>query len=202
MDTVCNDSGEVVQVVLDDGEKLDCDLVIVAAGVRSAVAGLEDSGLDIDRGIKVNGYMQTSAPEVYAAGDVTGLSGIWPNAMKQGKIAAQNMALGNQYMYVDRFAAKNTINFFGLVSLCVGALNPEEGDLVVLRESHENYERAIIRNHRLVGFLAQGDISHAGIYQYLIKNEVDIQEFEAQIFDVNFGNFFGIKENGEYIWSV
>ena len=202
VDTVCNDSGEVVQVVLDDGEKLDCDLVIVAAGVRSAVAGLEDSGLDIDRGIKVNGYMQTSAPEVYAAGDVTGLSGIWPNAMKQGKIAAQNMALGNQYMYVDRFAAKNTINFFGLVSLCVGALNPEEGDLVVLRESHENYERAIIRNHRLVGFLAQGDISHAGIYQYLIKNEVDIQEFEAQIFDVNFGNFFGIKENGEYIWSV
>ena len=116
--------------------------------------------------------------------------------------AFQNMALGNQYMYVDRFAAKNTINFFGLVSLCVGALNPEEGDLVVLRESHENYERAIIRNHRLVGFLAQGDISHAGIYQYLIKNEVDIQEFEAQIFDVNFGNFFGIKENGEYIWSV
>lgn len=88
------------------------------------------------------------------------------------------------------------------MSLCVGALNPEEGDLVVLRESHENYERAIIRNHRLVGFLAQGDISHAGIYQYLIKNEVDIQEFEAQIFDVNFGNFFGIKENGEYIWSV
>ena len=202
VDTVCNDSGEVIQVVLDDGEKLDCDLVIVAAGVRSAVAGLEDSGLDIDRGIKVNGYMQTSAPGVYAAGDVTGLSGIWPNAMKQGKIAAQNMALGNQYMYVDRFAAKNTINFFGLVSLCVGALNPEEGDLVVQRESHENYERAIIRNHRLVGFLAQGDISHAGIYQYLIKNEVDIREFEAQIFDVNFGNFFGIKENGEYIWSV
>ena len=72
VDTVCNDSGEVVQVVLDDGEKLDCDLVIVAAGVRSAVAGLEDSGLDIDRGIKVNGYMHTSAPEVYAAGDVTG----------------------------------------------------------------------------------------------------------------------------------
>ncbi len=55
-------------MVLDDGEKLDCDLVIVAAGVRSAVAGLEDSGLDIDRGIKVNGYMQTSAPDVYAAG--------------------------------------------------------------------------------------------------------------------------------------
>ena len=45
-----------------------------------------------------------------------------------GRIAAQNMVLGNKFMYVDRFAAKNTINFFGLVSLCVGVLNPEEGD--------------------------------------------------------------------------
>lgn len=201
-DTICNEKGEVIQVVLDDGEKLDCDLVIVAAGVRSAVAGLEDSGLSIDRGIQVNGYMQTSDPNVYAAGDVTGLSGIWPNAMKQGKIAAQNMALGNQFMYVDRFAAKNTINFFGLVSLCVGALSPEEGDRVISRECSTHYGRAIIRDHKLIGFLLQGDISHAGIYQYLIKNEVDIRPFEDEIFTMNFGNYFGIKENGEYDWNV
>ena len=84
--------------------------MIVAAGVRSAVGGLEESGLKIDRGIQVNEYLQTSAPDVYAAGDVTGLSGIWPNAMKQGRTAAKNMALGNRFAYVDRFAAKNTIN--------------------------------------------------------------------------------------------
>lgn len=168
-DTVTNEKGEITHVVLDNGEKLECDMVIVAAGVRSAVAGFEDSGLVIDRGIKVNDYMQTSEQDVYAAGDVTGLSGIWPNAQKQGRIAAQNMVLGNKFMYVDRFAAKNTINFFGLVSLCVGALNPEEGDQVIARESRDQYERAIFRNHRLVGFLQQGDISHDGIYQYLIN---------------------------------
>ena len=161
-DTVTNEKGEITHVVLDNGEKLECDMVIVAAGVRSAVAGFEDSGLVIDRGIKVNDYMQTSEQDVYAAGDVTGLSGIWPNAQKQGRIAAQNMVLGNKFMYVDRFAAKNTINFFGLVSLCVGALNPEEGDQVIARESRDQYERAIFRNHRLVGFLQQGDISHDG----------------------------------------
>ena len=53
-------------MVLDNGEKLECDMVIVAAGVRSAVAGFEDSGLEIDRGIKVNDYMQTSEQDVYA----------------------------------------------------------------------------------------------------------------------------------------
>ena len=201
-DTVTNEKGEITHVVLDNGEKLECDMVIVAAGVRSAVAGFEDSGLVIDRGIKVNDYMQTSEQDVYAAGDVTGLSGIWPNAQKQGRIAAQNMVLGNKFMYVDRFAAKNTINFFGLVSLCVGVLNPEEGDQVIARESRDQYERAIFRNHRLVGFLQQGDISHDGIYQYLIKNEIDLSGREEEIFSMSFADFYGVKENGEYIYSV
>ena len=201
-DTLTNEKGEITHVVLDNGEKLECDMVIVAAGVRSAVAGFEDSGLVIDRGIKVNDYMQTSEQDVYAAGDVTGLSGIWPNAQKQGRIAAQNMVLGNKFMYVDRFAAKNTINFFGLVSLCVGALNPEEGDQVIARESRDQYERAIFRNHRLVGFLQQGDISHDGIYQYLIKNGIDLAGREEEIFSLSFADFYDVKENGEYIYSV
>lgn len=201
-DTVTNEKGEITHVVLDNGEKLECDMVIVAAGVRSAVAGFEDSGLVIDRGIKVNDYMQTSEQDVYAAGDVTGLSGIWPNAQKQGRIAAQNMVLGNKFMYVDRFAAKNTINFFGLVSLCVGALNPEEGDQVIARESRDQYERAIFRNHRLVGFLQQGDISHDGIYQYLIKNGIDLAGREEEVFSLSFADFYDVKENGEYIYSV
>lgn len=201
-DTLTNEKGEITHVVLDNGEKLECDMVIVAAGVRSAVAGFEDSGLVIDRGIKVNDYMQTSEQDVYAAGDVTGLSGIWPNAQKQGRIAAQNMVLGNKFMYVDRFAAKNTINFFGLVSLCVGALNPEEGDQVIARESRDQYERAIFRNHRLVGFLQQGDISHDGIYQYLIKNGIDLAGREGEIFSLSFADFYDVKENGEYIYSV
>lgn len=202
-DTICNEAGEVTGVVLDDGEVLNCDMVIVAAGVRSAVAGFEDSGLTIDRGIQVNGYMQTSDPDVYAAGDVTGLSGIWPNAQKQGKIAAQNMLCGNKFMYVDRFAAKNTINFFGLVSLCVGALQPEEGDQVAAKESKNNYKRAIFRGNQLKGFLLQGDISHAGIYQYLIKNEVELSDSQKErIFSLSFADFYGVKENGEYDYTM
>ena len=43
--------------------------IIVAAGVRSAVAGMEGEGIVIDRGIKVDDYLQTGAEGVYAAGD-------------------------------------------------------------------------------------------------------------------------------------
>ena len=73
---------------------------------------------------------------------------------------------------------------------------------MLTEESREHYGRAIIRDHKLVGFLLQGDLSHAGIYQYLIKNEIDIEEYEDDIFQMNFGNFFGMKENGEYDWNV
>ena len=199
-ETHMNEAGAIDFVLLDDGTKIDCDLVIVAAGVRPAVECALDTPIHVDRFIQVSDTMETNCPNIYAAGDVTGLSGIWPNAQKQGKIAAQNMVLGNKYQYEDRFAAKNTINFFGLVSLCVGKLNPEEGDEVIAREAADQYQRAIFTDNKLVGFLQQGDISHDGIYQYLIKNQIDLSDKKDRIFSLSFGDFYGVKENGEYIW--
>ena len=159
-DTVTNEKGEITHVVLDNGEKLECDMVIVAAGVRSAVAGFEDSGLVIDRGIKVNDYMQTSGTGRVRGGRRDGPFRHLAQRSETGQDRRPRIwSLEISLCMWDRFAAKNTINFFGLVSLCVGALNPEEGDLVIAKESRDQYERAIFRNHRLVGFLQQGDIS-------------------------------------------
>ena len=196
-DTVMNSDGKVTQLILDNGERLDCDLVVVAVGVRPALELLLDSGFAVDRDIAVNGAMQLNYPDIYAAGDVTGLSGIWPNAMKQGKIAAQNMC-GGHYQYVDRFAQKNTINFFGLVSLGLGKLKPNSTDQVEIEECQDSYKRAILKDGKLVGILLQGDISHAGIYQYLIKQEVDLSVLHHSVFRLSFRDFYATKDNGEY----
>ena len=200
-DTVMEEDKIIREIILDNGEKLPCDLIIVAAGVRSAVAGMEGEGIVIDRGIKVDDYLQTGAEGVYAAGDVTGLSGIWPNAQKQGETAALNMC-GSHVEYTDRYAIKNTINFFGLVSMCVGVILPQEGDVVIAREDSRNYKRVVLRDGKVVGVLLQGDISHGGIWQYLIKNQISISGIQKDIFDLNFGDFYGIKDNGEYQWRM
>ena len=200
-DTIMGEDKNIHEIILDNGEKLACDLIIVAAGVRSAVAGMEGEGIVIDRGIKVDGYLQTGAEGVYAAGDVTGLSGIWPNAQKQGETAALNMC-GSHVEYTDRYAIKNTINFFGLVSMCVGVILPQEGDVVIAREDSRNYKRVILRDGKVAGVLLQGDISHGGIWQYLIKNQISISGIRKDIFDLNFGDFYGIKDNGEYQWRM
>lgn len=200
-DTVMGEDKTIREIILDNGEKLPCDLIIVAAGVRCAVAGMEGEGIVIDRGIKVDDYLQTGAESVYAAGDVTGLSGIWPNAQKQGETAALNMC-GSHVEYTDRYAIKNTINFFGLVSMCVGVILPQEGDVVIAREDSRNYKRVVLRDGKAVGVLLQGDISHGGIWQYLIKNQIDLAGIKKDIFDLNFGDFYGIKDNGEYQWRM
>lgn len=200
-DTIMNETGEITCLVLDNGTEIPCDLVIVAAGVRSAVAGMDGEGIIIDRGMQVNEYLETGAEDVYAAGDVTGLSGIWPNAQKQGETAALNMC-GGKVAYTDRYAMKNTINFFGLVSMCVGIIVPQEGDTVLVREGASSYKRVILRDGKVAGVLLQGDISHGGIWQYLIKNEIPVDKIEKDIFALNFSDFYGIKENGEYVWNT
>ena len=95
-------AGNINFLTLDSGKKLACDLVIVAIGSKPAVNFLTTS-------LTVNDYLSTNINDVYAAGDVTGLSAIWPNAVKQGEVAAKNMC-GIPTIYDDKFALKNTIN--------------------------------------------------------------------------------------------
>ncbi len=196
---VCEADGRIHKVTLDNGEEIPCDLLIVAAGVRSSTACLEGSGIACERGVTVDACLKTSKEDIYAAGDITGLSGIWPNAANQGKIAGANMCGGSE-TYDDTYAIKNTINFFGLVTLCVGRILEEEGDGIQIREDKTQYKRVIVKDGKVEGVLLQGDIAHAGTWQYLIKNRIDISGIQKNIFDINFADFYRVDEKGEYQW--
>jgi len=200
-DTQCDDSGNVTHIVLETGEKIPCDMVIVAAGVRPAAAMLEGSGIEVDRSIKVGPDMKTSVDNVFAAGDVTGLSGIWPNAVKQGEVAGKNMC-GERAEYYDTYAIKNTINFFGLQTLSVGKVIPEEGDETELFGGCGNYRKVILSGGKVKGVIIQGDISCSGFWQYLIKYGIDISGLDKSIWDISYADFFGMDSKGEFIWSV
>lgn len=199
-ETVLNSQNNVCKLILDDKTELVCDLIIVAAGVRPAITCAAGCGMEAERNIKVNEYMETSVRDIYAAGDVAGMSGIWPNAMKQGSIAAENMC-GRKNVYDDTYAMKNTINFFGLITLSLGRGQTQEGDKVIVQEDRKCYRKAIIRENKLDSILLQGNMDYAGIYQYLIKNKINLHG-EKDIFKTSFADYYKIKSNGQYEFSL
>ena len=192
---------KITHVRLDNGALLPCDFVVSAAGARPAVDFLDGSGIEIKKAVSVNSHMATNYADIYAAGDITGLSAIWPNAMRQGEVAALNMCGGNE-VYDDTFTAKNTINFFGLVTLSLGSLEPSFGERMEIIEDRKGYKKIVWQGNYIVGLVMQGDISNSGFWQYLIKNKMPVVNNKKPTHKISYADYYSMDERGNYRYTA
>jgi NAD(P)H-nitrite reductase large subunit len=200
--------GKVRAVKTKNGEVIPCGLVAVGIGVKPRIELAQAAGLQVDRGILVNEYLQTSDPDIYAAGDasqamdpLTGtalVDTLWMPARKQGWTAALNMA-GKRQAYA-RTTAINVLRLAGVMITIVGAVGSghDEDIVSMARGSSEtwlqlpntiamvtgdklNHLRVMMGERTLLGALLLGDQKLSFPLQDLITHQVDITPIREQM---------------------
>jgi len=186
-----SDSTSPLHVFLDNGQELEAALVISAAGVKPCVDFLDGSGVEIDQGILVNQHMQSSVPDIYAAGDVaegrdfsTGgyeVHAIQPTASEHGRVAALNMA-GKTMAFQGSFNM-NVLDTLGLISSSFGLwMGVDGGDSVEMCNPEAfRYLNLEFQDDVMVGATSLGLTQHVGVLRGLIQGKVPLGEWKAKL---------------------
>jgi NAD(P)H-nitrite reductase large subunit len=172
-------------VVLDSGEKEECQIIIAGKGVISNMEMADNVGIRTHWGIVTDSFLKTSMDNIYAAGDVaetrdlvTGeyvTSARWTSAAEQGRIAGLNMA-GEPKEYPGSIPC-NSAEFFGLPIISMGHVQENDEGYETTVRSHPGeyrYKKIVVHKDRLVGAILIGRVENAGVYLALIRKKADI----------------------------
>ena len=172
---------------LSDGTLISCDMVVIGKGVFPARGFVPKEKIKVDAGIVVDEHMQTSAPGVFAAGDVAEsadiarktpwVNAIWPEAVAQGRIAGVNMA-GRRTAYKGSLS-RNVIRIFGMDVMTAGLITPpaaEGFDILSIKDSRtKTYRKMVFRGDRLAGMVMVNAIEQGGVLMSLIQSEAPVR---------------------------
>lgn len=186
-------AGSALSVRLSNGKRLEVDLVISATGVRPNIECLKNSSIDLFSGVLVNEHMQTSHPDIYAAGDVaegmdfsTGqriVNAIQPNAAEQARIAGIAMTGGD----VKSLGALqiNVLDTLGLISSSFGLwAGAKDGDHVeIVDRERFKYLRLEFLDDILIGATCVGSTEHIGVLRGLIQSKTRLGEWKSHLLD-------------------
>ena len=198
---IVDENNNPVAIKLNTGEEVPGELIIACTGVRSNVGFLEGSGIECDKfGLIFNPKGETNVKDVYGAGDISGRNPIWPTAVKEGLIAANNMC--NKDIYMEDFlGSKNTMNFCGVATMSLGTvIKPDDTYEEAVEIKGKDYKKIIHKNGTIYGAIVQGDLSYVGVLTQLIKDKINIDRVKKPIFQIDYSDFFNEKENLEFVY--
>lgn len=171
--------GSKLSVGLSSGEFVPAQLVVLAAGVRSNIGFLANTGVKTNQGITVNEYLETSVPGIFAAGDCcegidlsTGkpdMLAIQPVAVEHGRLAAMNMA-GRKTPHRGSLNM-NVLDTMGLISSSFGLWQGAPGGATskMIDEANFKYLKLEFLGDKMVGAQCVGMTDHVGMLRGLIQ---------------------------------
>lgn len=185
-------------VILENGDRLKAELVIVATGTRANTQLVAGTGVKINRGIAVDKYQWTGIEGIYAGGDVAetedvvtgrmGLTPIWPNAVAQGRVAGYNMA-GVPREYGGIIGMQNAVEFRDVPAMAIGLAQADGDGYEILKEyqpDHNQYKKVVLRDDVIVGLVLVGDIRQAGVYSALMRKKARVTKFKHRLLRPDF----------------
>lgn len=195
-----NDAGEVYGLSLKDGRTLAADFIVMAVGVIPNTALAKQSGLEVNRGIVVDGFMHTSCPNVYAIGECIEREG-----ELFGMVAPVNQQVDTLVTVLKDTLIENDINgadgkatvpdhwvpfvskplslklkVSGMSAFSAGkiAFDDDATDsietLVYRQPALNHYHCLYLKENKLIGAVLYGDTSDGSFYSQLIIDNVDI----------------------------
>ncbi|MEC0236709.1 FAD-dependent oxidoreductase [Paenibacillus kribbensis] len=177
-------------VELQDGSVIPCEHVVYSIGIVPNTELARQIGLDIGQGILVNGQMETSFANIYAAGDVAEfqnrVDGLWESAIEQGKIAGANMT-GASVSY-QRPIPVTLSNSYESPLFSIGLVDEQVCDTSLISENQASYTRMFIQNGSICGVIGFGDALASLPYKTAI-----IQGLKSDAPELT--KIFGDKEN-------
>jgi nitrite reductase (NADH) large subunit len=176
---------------LGSGEALEADAVVVAAGIKPETGLAAAAGLTAGRGIVVDDRLRTSAPGIFAAGDVVEhqgrIYGIIPAAFEQARAAAANM-LGQDRPYAGTVPF-NTLKVAGLYLTSAGEIDAEgPGFESLVRSVPEDglYKKIVLQEGRLAGAIWMGTKRGAAEVSRLVAVKRDVTSIKKALLEDDF----------------
>ncbi len=194
-------NGEVSGVITTSGARIPCDMVIIAIGVEPIIDFIKSSGIPCGRGVQVDSAMRTSAPDIYAAGDIlettdtmtrrTRVIGQWYPAIQQAREAAYSMLdlLDTSYPFQSS-TFYNATFLYGLDFASIG-LTQIPKDVkgyqeIIADPLPRSYRKVILKDGVPVGMLSLGNRKDALAFKRAIDHKVNLSPVAAQLFTEDF----------------
>ncbi|CAN7537575.1 nitrite reductase large subunit NirB [Paenibacillus sp. LjRoot153] len=169
-----------------DGSEVDADLIVMAVGIRPNMALAKNSGIEINRGIVVNDFLETSVPHIYSIGECTEHRGVAYGLVaplyEQGAVLAKRLAGVSTDGYQGSVVSTK-LKVSGVDVFSAGEYADKPGTRAVrVQDDFDGiYKKVVIRDGKVIGAVLFGDISDGSRLFAMIRNGEDVTGKEKTV---------------------
>lgn len=184
--TQIDGKNEVEIVKFSDGSVVDSNIVVFATGIIPNKSLAIEAGIEVNKGIVVNDFLQTSDENIFAIGECVehkgNTYGLVAPLYEQAKVLAKYLAQVKTEGY-NGSTLSTRLKISGVDLFSAGDYLGDETteDLILLDEKVGIYKKLVIYNNKIIGMVLYGDTADASWYLKLLKEETDITELRTKI---------------------